>query len=720
VRSVFGPVRNATPVPLTTRHTGLFGIALPRDTDAQLATTGKVGILWQIIDRLGTSVATPDWHLYRKAASGRKEDRTEVTTHAALDLLNKPNAFYTRPELIESAQQPVDLIGEGILLITRIAGPKSLPLELWPVNPARMEPVPHPVDFIEHWWYHSPDGVRIRIENDDVLRIKRPNPRDPFRGMGPVQSLLADIDGARYSAEWNRNFFINGAEPGGIIEVPDGLSDDAFDTMTSRWRQQHQGVANAHRVAIIEHGKWVDRKASMKDLQIAELRGIPDEQIRKAFGYPVSELGDRDVNRATAWAGKATFAENLIVPRLNRWRHLFNTRLLPMYAGGQGLEFDYDNPVPPDAEAQNAERDSKVAAAVALLATDRFQAAAVLEALELPQIEEIAREVDAAGGPDAWAALAQKIYLGVGAPVMTRDEARSIMESAGVPLDPNAFPDEDVLDGEVVDPEVGELELVEPLEIEARARRARRARAARIVADAGTDLAEVQRQWEAALDRLLDQWGDVTAAQRDQLLAQVFTVVDEGDLAGLAALEADSDDGAGILAVAMLNLAIRAAKQQADEASKQGVSVAPPKFDEEEFEPGARAAAGLLAVGLASAAGREALRLATPGVSAREVAEQVESFIDDLTDRTLRDQLGGQLTAAQNQGRIATLEAAPAADYYATEELDSNTCPPCRGIDGRRFATLEEARTEYANGGYRRCDGRERCRGTVVAVWEES
>ncbi len=48
------------------------------------------------------------------------------------------------------------------------------------------------------------------------------------------------------------------AEPGGIIEVPTPLSDPDFDQLRDRWNEQHRGVANAHRVAILEHGKWIE------------------------------------------------------------------------------------------------------------------------------------------------------------------------------------------------------------------------------------------------------------------------------------------------------------------------------------------------------------------------------------------------------------------------------------------------------------------------------
>jgi hypothetical protein len=96
----------------------------------------------------------------------------------------------------------------------------------------------------------------------------------------------------------------------------------------------------------------------------------------------------------------------------------------------------------------------------------------------------------------------------------------------------------------------------------------------------------------------------------------------------------------------------------------------------------------------------------------------VTDFIDGLTDRPLRDQLGGALSNAQNTGRIATLREAPSAAYYANERLDANTCRFCREVDGRWLGnTLEEVERTYPNGGYTECAGRERCRGTVTAVW---
>ena len=146
------------------------------------------------------------------------------------------------------------------------------PTELWSAQPDRMTPVPHPTEFLVGWDYRAPDGEVVHLNIDEVWPFQDPDPSNPYRGMSPIRPLMVDIDSARHGAEWNRNFFLNSAEPGGIIEASEGLTDDEFDDLARRWNEQHQGTRNAHRVAVIEHGKWVDRSFSMRDMQFTQLR----------------------------------------------------------------------------------------------------------------------------------------------------------------------------------------------------------------------------------------------------------------------------------------------------------------------------------------------------------------------------------------------------------------------------------------------------------------
>jgi phage portal protein BeeE len=234
--------------------------------------------------------------------------------------------------------------------------------------------------------YLGPDGEEVPLELDQVIHIKYPNPADPYHGMGPVQTVLNDIDAARFSAEWNRNFFINGARPGGIIKVDYRMGDDEFNDFVKRWRSQHQGVANAHRVAVLENAEWQDTSFSMSDMQFVELRNLPRELIREAFAFPKPMLGTvDDVNRATAESGKEIMAEGQTIPRLSRWKDIVDAFLLPQFANGKTLELIYDDPTPINHEAADRERNSQTAG-VNKLVLSGFHPDDAADAMGLPRM----------------------------------------------------------------------------------------------------------------------------------------------------------------------------------------------------------------------------------------------------------------------------------------------------------------------------------------------
>lgn len=376
--------RNDSPVPFSSQRQGLFDSSsdIP---DAQRAydAHGAVGTLFAITDQISRAVSATEWHLYRRTSLRDKKRRTEVLNHGFMLVWDRPNEFYTGSFFRRTVQLHLDLVGEGMIVLNKIG---DIVLEMWPVRPDRMQPVKHPTKYLTGWIYQGPDGEEVPLTLDQVIQIKYPNPDDPYRGRGPVQTMLADVDAARYSAEWNRNFFINGARPGGIIEVDYRMSDGEFKDFTKRWRQQHQGVANAHRVAVLENAKWVDTNFSMTDMQFVELRNLPRELIREAFAFPKPMLGTvDDVNRANAEAGKEIMAEGQTIPRLRDWKDVTNTFLLPQFANGKALEVDFDDPTPVNHEATDRERNSQSASARNLVLAG-YHADDVADAMGLPKM----------------------------------------------------------------------------------------------------------------------------------------------------------------------------------------------------------------------------------------------------------------------------------------------------------------------------------------------
>jgi HK97 family phage portal protein len=697
VRGLLAPrPRNDSPIPLTPRRATAFGglFGARADLIGQLDTMATNGTVFGIVDRIAQAIAATEWKLYRKAASGNDEDRQQVTRHAALDLVTKPNPFYSRATFFEASSQHADLTGETWWIIARNPKVRNIPLELWPVRPDRMTPVPDPTKFLAGYIYTSPDGEKVPLELDEVIFTRRPNPSDPYRGLGPVQAILTDVHSARYASEWNKNFFLNSAEPGGIIQVDKRLSDGEFDELTMRWNEQHRGVARAHRVAVLEQGEWIDRKYTQRDMEFTALRGVTRDSLMEAFGFPKAMLGiTEDVNRANADAGEVMFARWLIKPRLERWRDTLNGMLLPLYGDtGRDLEFDFDNPVPEDASLENAERESKATAAKTYVDAG-FTGDSVKEALDLPEAlvwekpapppAPIAPVPGEPAGPepapvpeppmDAWSTQVAGL-LGHQHP----------LRNAALPgTPPEGWPEHD------------------PDTVDA------------------VNLGPVQAAWEKALAALLATWRSSVIGQWIDALVEAVrrALRGEGDL---ATLSVDTTEAAQRLSQAMQDLAQTAAGHAVKEAQAQDVELQPAWPSQADLDAVARTIAAFEGQRYAQSAGREATRVSWPGVDVDEVADHIRVHLEGLSDATSEAALGEALTSAQNQARRQTFRHGPVGALYASEQMDKNTCEPCREIHGRWICNTDDLAPLfklYPMSGYVDCLGTWRCRGTVVGVW---
>ena len=667
-----------TPVPYApaTLYQGRFA-GQQRDRTAQLRAVEANALLFSIVNRTSTAVAGLNWHLYRKTPDQDvTTERVEVFNHPLVTLLRKPNDFMSGSSLFERSQQHIDLTGEGYWVINKLS-PLGLPLELWPASPNRMDPVKHSTKFMTGWIYTGPSGEEVPLRLDEVIQFVMPNPSDIYRGLGPVQALLLEIDAYRYSVEWNRNFFVNSAMPGGIIKDNKNLSDPEFDKLVTRWNEQHKGVSRAQRVGILEDGEWQETSMSQRDMQFAELQTQSRDRMMEGYGISGAVMGvTDDVNRSNAEAGKAMFAELLTVPRAERLKGQINSCLLTQYGKGADdqYEVDYDSPVPANVELDNQTLTAQSNALVAL--------------------------VDAGFDPDDACDY-------VGAPHMKYERPKVTIQPP--PTGQPAPDDEGTEDDDGQQPSA-RLALPGP----------------RNAADSThPDLTAVDEQWQQATTQLTGQYqATVVPAQQEALLEQIRDVIAAGTIASLGALALDHTAAATMVTAAMGVYAHTAAQQITTEAQSQGVDgVQPVTPQQSELREIAEVVTALLAAELAVSAGREAMRVWHDGMSGQQAADLVKTYLSSLSDAGAQQHLGGALSAAQNLARTAALKAAPQCQIYAREELDRNTCRPCRDIDGTLIGEntdpdiAAKIQALYPGGGYLLCQGRDRCRGTISALW---
>lgn len=387
------PIEDRASLPFSAPSRGVPTYTRPAAMSTRIME--NVGTVYAIASKTAESVAAVQWHLYRKSTDNRRryahdgmDDRREVTSgHPALRVWENPNPHTTQREIVESFAQYMVLTGEAWWHLPMKA-PSLGPYEIWTLRPDRIAIIEDPDVYIAGYEYMARDGRRIRLEPDEVIFSRRPNPYDEYRGIGPIQSILAKADSVRYSDQWNLNYFLNSAEPGGIYKANADLSDRDRERLRTRWEESFKGPNNAHRFAILdgEDGEWIQNANTQRDMQFVELQTLNAEKIREAFAFPKFMLGTtEDANRASAQAAEYIYARYTLIPILERIKQALNSHFLPLFgASGEGVEFDYDSPVPADEVAEDASLSARSDAATALIGAG-FYAPEVREALGLPE-----------------------------------------------------------------------------------------------------------------------------------------------------------------------------------------------------------------------------------------------------------------------------------------------------------------------------------------------
>lgn len=415
------------PVPLA--ESGIRTLSSASATGANpdltlIRTYKENGTVRANVGLIAESVAAQEWKLFRQAPQdGRRryttsdqgsDQRTEVVQHAALNLLNNPAVInvdgvrlpvWTRKALMQISEIWLHTTGKSHWVVDTMEGVSPVPLGLWPVRPDRMIPVADPRSYLAGWLYRSPDGTAmIPLRPTEVIYNRSPDPEDLYGGCGPIQSVLTDIEAAGYAAQWNRNYFVNSAEPGGVIQLDHELQEGEFDELVDRWRETHRGVARAHRIAVLENGAtWIPNAHSMRDMDFVSLRGTSRDIIREAVAMHKVMTGvTEDVNRANAQTGEEVFANWKVDPRLRDWRDVFNFQLLPLFGStGTGVEFDYVYPLPVNREQDALELTTKCNGVAALIAAG-FDPDDACQTVGLPKMKVAERATQAPALPPAW------------------------------------------------------------------------------------------------------------------------------------------------------------------------------------------------------------------------------------------------------------------------------------------------------------------------------
>lgn len=240
---------------------------------------------------------------------------------------------------------------------------------------------------------------------------------------------------------------------------------------------------------------------------------------------------------------------------------------------------------------------------------------------------------------------------------------------------------------------------------------------------AGTDFATIEAQYvatresvAAALIAVRDELTS-TAVEQVAVMETVDPLTLGEALAPILERHAEEMDSAPLVAL-LVAFAAAGVNQVVGEAARQGVTLAASIDYADRAEADARdlmrRMAGQVAESSASAA-----RTGVPaGSQGWPAAQMISDHLGSLTSAAASQAAAGATSRAQNAGRAAAIAEGPVRSLAASEVLDQSVCENCLLVDGTQYDSLDAALADYPGGGYSACAGGERCRGTLIAIFE--
>lgn len=324
--------------------------ASPR-VNASLAMENYTGLNFATISALADEMSGIVWELYQIDAKGNHNQKFD---HEILDLLDGVNEFQTGPELKFMIAAHLELTGNAYLLLLNkkgkpVGSDSEKPAQIHTLDPGKVvvkiDKSTYPYRIAGYLF--KIDGREFNYETFQIVQIKRPNPSNPLVGVGTTQAIADWIDVDNYAMEFNRQFFLHGTYLTGTIES-EATTEDQIDSLRETWNEQHTGVQNANKVAIMPKGVKFNPGLQPKDMAFDKMLDKTADRIHAGTRVSSTILGtaEADTNRATAETADYVFAKRLVKPRMQMICSYINELLVSRW--GDNLYISFTDPTPED------------------------------------------------------------------------------------------------------------------------------------------------------------------------------------------------------------------------------------------------------------------------------------------------------------------------------------------------------------------------------------
>lgn len=286
---VFDPIHPKDPALARLFRAGLDTLTNVRvDHDSALSSTA----LFAAVRFISENMASVPLPIARREGRGKeplREDRR-------WGLLNRePNPEQTAMEFREMMVGFVVTTGNAYAEI--VEGEDGVAEALWPIPSWRVRPVRTDRGALLYAVRPTKDSQEVRIPPERMLHF-RGFSRNGVLGEDVIDRMREAIGITLASEKAAAAFYGHGAQPSGVLQTEEALSDRAWGRLKKERDRIHGGVRNWHRLALLEEGvKWQQVSTDPEKSQLIQTRKFQVTEVARITNLPPHVL--KDLERST-------------------------------------------------------------------------------------------------------------------------------------------------------------------------------------------------------------------------------------------------------------------------------------------------------------------------------------------------------------------------------------------------------------------------------------
>lgn len=291
--------KTLTPVPeyrgMWRRILEPFSGAWQQNQEEKQSTVLCYPTLYACLNRIASDIGKLPFCLKQEDSSGIWKS---VTNPSYSPVLRKPNHYQTAQQFRESWLLSKLIHGNTYVLKER--DDRNVVVKLYVLDPCSVMPMVSDTGdvFYRLSYSRAENLLPLEYPGEQLIVPAREIIHDRMNAFHHQLIGVPPVCAAHWPAVKNlkilkdsTTFFTNGANPGGILTGPAGMSDDDAKAVKAYWDANFQGD-NAGKVAVIGADmKFTAFAFKAADSQLVEQMRYSDEQICQPFGIPPFKIG---------------------------------------------------------------------------------------------------------------------------------------------------------------------------------------------------------------------------------------------------------------------------------------------------------------------------------------------------------------------------------------------------------------------------------------------